>query len=81
MPAYHSIFRLFAQHPWILQPWLNLFLCAFYAIFYTYSFWIYLVFWSHSCFSRLVNCGAATMENDFQVTILDSEALKILKFD
>ena len=30
----------------------------------------------HSCFSRSVNCGAATMENDFQVTVLDSEALE-----
>ena len=30
----------------------------------------------HSCFSRSVNCGAATMENGFQVTVLDSEALE-----
>ena len=30
----------------------------------------------HSCFSCLVNCGAATMKNGFQVTVLDSEALK-----
>ena len=29
-----------------------------------------------SCFSRSVNFGAATMENGFQVTILDSEALE-----
>jgi hypothetical protein len=30
---------------------------------------------AHSCSSRLVICGAATMENGFQVTILDLEAL------
>ena len=33
-----------------------------------------------SCFSRLVNCGAASMENGFQVTVLDSEASGKLKF-
>ena len=36
----------------------------------------FLKFNVHSCFSRSVNCGAATMENYFQVTVLDSEVLK-----
>ena len=31
-------------------------------------------FWSHNCFSRLVKSEATTMENGFQVTILDSKA-------
>ena len=31
---------------------------------------------AHSCFSRSVNCGAATMKNGFQVTVLDLEALE-----
>ena len=31
---------------------------------------------AHSCFSRSMNCGAATMGNGFQVTVLDSEALE-----
>ena len=30
----------------------------------------------HSCFSQSVNCGAAKIENCFQVTVLDSEALE-----
>ena len=30
----------------------------------------------HSCFSRLVNCGAAKIENGVQVTVFDSEALE-----
>ena len=31
---------------------------------------------AHSCFSRTVNCGAATMKNGFQVTVFDSEGLE-----
>ena len=38
-------------------------------------------FIDHSCFSRSVNCGAATMENGCQVTILDSEALESWNLD
>ena len=30
---------------------------------------------AHSCFGPSVNFGAATMENGFQVTVLDLEAL------
>ena len=30
----------------------------------------------HSCFSHSVKCGGSTMENGFQVTILDLEALE-----
>ena len=46
---------------------------------------IYYDFWdllgAHICFSRSVNCGDATMENGFQVTILDLEALKSWNLD
>ena len=35
----------------------------------------------HSCFSCSVNCGATTIENDFQVTVLDLEAPESLNLD
>ena len=40
-----------------------------------------LWFLAHSCFSRSVKCGAITMGNGFQVTILYSEALESWNLD